>query len=174
MPKTYRNIPSEICQQDKYDGLDSCDQLCNLPNHRFSALLTLKFDRWSWQTKGNLFHAPRSYVCHFMAIRESKLPLSTGNAQFGSKLSNLRPVWPFEIWRTILENNRAPFLCPFKFRASFPSHLWIQTRFRVRIKFGPCDLEIWRMTLENNMAPLLYPFELFRIIPYPSGDLTHS
>ena len=69
-----------------------------------------------------------------------------------------------EIWRTILQNNRAPLLCYFKLCAAFRSHWWIQTGVTVRkipiwVKFRrylePCDLEIWRMTLQNNRAPLL-------------------
>ena len=74
-----------------------------------------------------------------------------------------------EIWRMTLKNNRAPFLCCFKFCASFHSHHWIQTGVRVRkhliwVKneqfFEPCDLEIWRMTLKNNRAPLLSNIKL--------------
>ena len=69
-----------------------------------------------------------------------------------------------EIWRTILQNNRAPLLCYFKLCAAFRSHWWIQTGVTVQkipiwVKFRrylePCDLEIWRMTLQNNRAPLL-------------------
>ena len=40
-----------------------------------------KFDGWHRKKIiGNIFHAPRRYVCHFIAIREFKLDLSSGNA----------------------------------------------------------------------------------------------
>ena len=45
------------------------------PNHPF------------WKTIGNLFHAPRSYGCHFVDICEFKLQLPTGNAPIGDKSS---------------------------------------------------------------------------------------
>ena len=61
----------------------------------FSADVTLKFDRWPWKTIGNPFHAPKSYVCHFIAIHDCKLKLSSGNAQIGAKSSIFRPpvIW---------------------------------------------------------------------------------
>ena len=63
-----------------------------------------------------------------------------------------------EIWWITSENNRAPFLCCFRPRASFHSHQWIQTGVTVRKCqiwvtiddfFSPCDLEIWQMTLKK-------------------------
>ena len=52
----------------------------------FSAHVILKFDRWARETIGNLFHAPKSYVCHFIAIHVFKLELSSRNAQIGSQI----------------------------------------------------------------------------------------
>ena len=51
----------------------------------FFSCVTLKFDRWPWKTKGQLFYATSSFVHHFVAIGESKLELQSGNAQFGWK-----------------------------------------------------------------------------------------
>ena len=58
-----------------------------------SAHVTFKFDKWPWKTTEHLFHAPRSYVCHFITIYDFKLGLSSGNAQIGAKSSIFRPVW---------------------------------------------------------------------------------
>ena len=49
-------------------------------NIDFSARVTLRFDRWLRKTIGNLFRAPRRYVCHVIAIYEFKLELSSGIA----------------------------------------------------------------------------------------------
>ena len=43
----------------------------------FSACVTLTFDRWPQETTGNLFHAPKSYECHFITIHEFKLEPSS-------------------------------------------------------------------------------------------------
>ena len=51
----------------------------------FLSCVTLKFDRWPWQTIGYLFCATWSFVHHFIAINKFKLELQSGNAQFGSK-----------------------------------------------------------------------------------------
>ena len=59
-----------------------------------SDCLTLKFDRWPGKTIGNLFQAPKSFVCHFIAIHEFKLELSSGNTQIGAKSSIFQPLWP--------------------------------------------------------------------------------
>ena len=48
-------------------------------------LATLKFHRLPWKTTGHLFYTTSSFVHHFKAIREFKLELQSGNAQFGSK-----------------------------------------------------------------------------------------
>ena len=62
------------------------------PNHRFVTRMTLKFDGWPRKTIGHLFHAPRSYMCHFIATCEFKLGLQSENPQFGLKLAILSPV----------------------------------------------------------------------------------
>ena len=56
--------------------------------------VTLKFDGWPWKTIGHLFSATSSFVHHFVAIRDSKLEIQSGNAQFGSKSSIFLAVWP--------------------------------------------------------------------------------
>ena len=60
----------------------------------FLSRMTLKFDEWSWKTIGHLFCATSSFMHHFVAISEFKLELQSGNAQFGSKSTIFRPVWP--------------------------------------------------------------------------------
>ena len=63
----------------------------------FVACVTLKFDRWPWETIGHLFYATLSFVHHFIAIGEFKLKLQSGNSQFGSILAILWPAWPWNL-----------------------------------------------------------------------------
>ena len=104
----------------------------------YSAPVTLKFDRWPLETIGNIFHASKSYVCHFIAIHEFKLELLSGKNSNQRKIINfLAPVtlkferWPWKIIRHL-------FYAILSFVHQFCSHLWIQVR--------KCDLEIWQMT----------------------------
>ena len=46
------------------------------------------------KTIGHLFNDTSSFVHHFVAIGDSKLELQSGNAQFGSKSTMFRAVWP--------------------------------------------------------------------------------
>ena len=43
---------------------------------------------------GHLFYATSSFVHHFITIGEFKLKFKCGNAQFGSKSTIFRAVWP--------------------------------------------------------------------------------
>ena len=54
----------------------------------------LKFDGWPWKTIWHLFYVASSFMHHFVAIGEFKLELQSGNAQFGSKSTIFRAVWP--------------------------------------------------------------------------------
>ena len=117
-------------------------------------LVTLKFDGWPWKTIGHLFNAASSFVHHFVAIGDSKLELQSGNAQFGSKSTIFRAVWPCNLTYD-LENNRAPLLYYFKLYASFHSHRWIQAGVTVRkrpiwIKIIDC---FSRVTLQFDVWP---------------------
>ena len=60
----------------------------------FLSYVTLKFDGWPWKTIRHLFNATSSFEHHFVAIGDSKLELQSGNAQFGSKTTIFRAVWP--------------------------------------------------------------------------------
>ena len=60
----------------------------------FFSCMTLQFDVWPWKTIGHLFYATSSFVHHFVAIGGFKLEIRSGNAQFGSKLTIFRAVWP--------------------------------------------------------------------------------
>ena len=64
-----------------------------------------------WMTSkkiiGNIVHAPRRYVCHFIAIREFKLDLSSGNVLVGAKSSIFRPVWPWNLMKNKTKQNKA-------------------------------------------------------------------
>ena len=63
----------------------------------FSARVTFKFDRWPQETIGNLFHGPKSYASHFIAIHEFKLEMlkSEPNHWFFSPCD--LEMWPSEI-----------------------------------------------------------------------------
>ena len=63
----------------------------------FSPCVTLKFKKKKKKKKktGHLFHAHRSYGCHFITIHEFKLELLSGNTTIGTKLSSFQSVWPW-------------------------------------------------------------------------------
>ena len=78
-------------KQGKSEGFESCDRPI-VRNHpiwiKISYVLyrvTLKFDGWTWKTRGHLSFAVSSFVQHFIAIGEFKLELQSGNAQSRSK-----------------------------------------------------------------------------------------
>ena len=65
-------------------------ELCDLEIWR----MTLKNNRaplqWPWKTTSSFGH-------HFVAIGDFKLELQSGNAQFGSKSTIFRAVWPWNL-----------------------------------------------------------------------------
>ena len=63
----------------------------------FLSRMTFKFDEWHWKTIGHLFYATSSFMHHFVAIGEFKLELQSGNAQFGSKSTIFRAMWPWNL-----------------------------------------------------------------------------
>ena len=63
----------------------------------FLSRMTLKFEEWPWQIIGHLFYATSSFMHHFVAIGEFKLESQSGNAQFGSKSTIFRTVWPWNL-----------------------------------------------------------------------------
>ena len=63
----------------------------------FFSRVTSQFDVWPWKTIGHLFYASSSFVHHSVAIGEFKLELQSGNAQFGSKSTIFRAVWPWNL-----------------------------------------------------------------------------
>ena len=93
--------------------------------------MTLKFDRWLWNTISHPFYTTLSSVHYFKAMGEIELEVQSGNGQFGSTSETFVP-YDLEIWLMTLKNNRAPLLCCFKLCASFRSHWWIQTGVIVR------------------------------------------
>ena len=100
-------------------------------NRPFSSII-FKFNEWPCKTIRHLFYAMSSFVHYFKAIREFKLELQSGNAQFGSKSTTFFVLCDLEIWFMTLKNNRAHPLCYSKLCASFYSHWWIQNGVRVR------------------------------------------
>ena len=60
-----------------------------------SAHVTLIFGKWPQKIIGHLCHAPRSYVCQFIAICVFKLELCAGNTQIGAKF--FLSLWPWSL-----------------------------------------------------------------------------
>ena len=53
---------------------------------------------WSQlKTIGHLYYSSSSSMHHFVAIGEFKLEVQSGNAQFGSKSTIFRAVWPWNL-----------------------------------------------------------------------------
>ena len=59
--------------------------------------MTLKFDISPWKIIGHLFYATSSFVLDSVAIRGFKLKIQSRNAQFRSKSSIFRPMWPWNL-----------------------------------------------------------------------------
>ena len=80
-------------------------------NPYFTECVTLKFDGWPYITTWNIFHAPWSYVCHFIAICKFRLYTWSGNAQIGAKSSNfwLGVLLVTGTWRTPRVRNSSLF-----------------------------------------------------------------
>ena len=112
----------------------------------FFSCVTFKFDVWPWKTIGHLFHATSSFVHHFVAIGDFKLEIQSGNAQFGSKLTIFRAVWPCNLMYDLEQGKSEGFDS-----CDRPSYLKLDSN---RQFFRLCDREIWWMTSKNNRALL--------------------
>ena len=110
----------------------SSETLNSRQNRRFLSCVTLKFDEWPWRTIGHLFYVSSSLVHRFIAIREFKHELQSGDAKFGSKLMIFCSVWPWNLRKMSFKNNKAPLLYYFKLCVLFCSRRWIQTGVTVR------------------------------------------
>ena len=118
----------------------------------FFSRVTLQFDMWTWKIIAHLFYATSSFVHHFVAIGEFKVEQQSGNAQFGSKSTIFRAVWPWNLTYDLEQGKSEGFDS-----CDRPSNLKLDSN---RQFFSPCDREIWRMTLQYNRAPLLCYFKL--------------
>ena len=72
----------------------------NLGQNRrfFLSRVNLNFYRWPWKTIGHLFYATPSFVLHFIAIREFKMELQSGNTKFGSKSVIFCVLCDLDLW----------------------------------------------------------------------------
>ena len=87
-----------LTEQGKSEGFDSCDRPSYLIQIiDFSACVTMKFDGWPRKIIGHLFYITSSFVHHLKTLRELKLELLSGNAQFESKSAIFCPVWPWNL-----------------------------------------------------------------------------
>ena len=135
----------------------------------FFSRVTLQFDVWPWKTIGHLFYSTSSFVHHFVAIGVFKLELESGNAQFGSNLTILRAVWPWNLTDDLeKQKGTSSMLVQALCIISEPlvNSNWSYSPEtpnlgQIRQFLEPCDLEISRMTLKNNRAPLLSNIKLY-------------
>ena len=94
------NLTDDL-EQGKSEGFESCDWPIVRKRPIWVKIgdvlhrVTLKFDGWPWKTIGHLYYATSSSMHHFEAIGEFKLEVQSGNAQFGSKSTIFRAVWPW-------------------------------------------------------------------------------
>ena len=79
----------------------------------FFSRVTLKFDGWPSKTIGHLFYATSSFVQHFVAIGEFRLELQSGNAQSGSKSTNITRKLLSISFRFVLQNFTIPGHFPY-------------------------------------------------------------
>ena len=106
---------------------------------------------WPWNLMDDIekqYHTSLSFVHHFKPIGEFKLELLPKNAQFGSKLAILSPVWPRNLMDDLEQCKSEGFDS-----CDRPSNLKFDSNRRF---FSPCDIEIWWTTSKNNRALLLY------------------
>ena len=137
----------------------------------FWSHVTFKIDVWPWKTIGHLFYATSSFVHHFVAIGEFKLELQSGNAQFESKSTIFRAVWPYDLTFD-LENNRAPL---FYATSTFVHHFVAIGEFKLELQSGngQCGAKLTifcsRMTLQFDIWPWKSIGHLF----YSSSSFVH-
>ena len=98
----------------------------------FSVWLTLEYDGWPPKIIGNLFHTPRGYVCHFIAIRGLEAEVTISEMLKSEPNRLFFGPCDLAIWQMTPKNNRAPRLYYFKLCASSQRHRWIQTGVTVR------------------------------------------
>ena len=118
----------------------------------FFSRVTFEFDVWPWKTIGHLFYSTSSFVHYFVAISDFKLEIQSGKAQFGSKSTIFRAVWPCNLMYDLEQGKSEGFDS-----CDRPSNLKLDSN---RQFFRPCDREIWWMTSKNNRALLLYYIKL--------------
>ena len=85
-----------VIKQGKSEGFDSCDRPSNLTldsNRRFSARVTLKFDRWPRKTIGT-----SSILCQALCVIPN--PSMNSNRSYSPETLNSAtfcPVWPWNL-----------------------------------------------------------------------------
>ena len=108
--------------------------------------VTMKFDKWHWKTIGHLYYVASSFMHHFIAIREFKLKLQPGNAQFGSKSAIYCPVWPWNLmddpeqqYATSRKHHQALCIIP----SSYVNSNWSYSPETPKLGYDLCDLDLW-------------------------------
>ena len=101
----------------------------------------------------NLFHAPRSYVCHFVVIHKFKLELSFGNAKIGAKSLFFDPC-DLQIWWMTSKKKHL-----FYATSSFVHHFEAIGEFKLELQSGnthfgsksSIDLPIWPWNFAEDL-----------------------
>ena len=177
----------------------SPETLTSGQNWRFLSGVTLNFDGWPWKTKGRLFFATSSFTHHFVAIREFKLELQSGNVQFGSSMMTWSdgnifrvtgPLWGGIHWSLVNSPHKDQGVGALMFSLICSwTNGWVNNRdagdvrrhcayygvslFKLTI-FVLFDLEVWRMTLKNNRAPMPHQALCMISSPYINSNWSYG
>ena len=143
-------IISKRCMNSNWSY--SPETLNSVQKRRLLSRETLKFDRWPWKTIGHLFNIASSFVHHFIAIREFKLELQSGNVQFGAKSLFFWAVWPRKFEDDIEKQSLA-----------YHHHMWIQTGVMVQKRLNwvltsvtlSFDLWLWPVAWTSLLSVLI-------------------
>ena len=126
-------------------------------NTQFGSKSTIFQILWPWNLTDYLekkirhfFYATSSFEHHFIVIGEFKLKLQSGNAQFGSKSTIFRDVWPWNLTDDLeTQQGTSPkqhqALCIIS--SPYVDSTWSYGPETAKWGFDFCDLEFWPLTL---------------------------
>ena len=111
----------------------------------FWSRVTLKLDGWPWKAIGHLFNAISSFGHHFVAMGDFKLEIQSGTAQFGSKSTIFRAVWPCNLTDDLekqqgTSSKQHQAVCIIS--SSYVNSNWSYIPETVKLGFDLCDLDL--------------------------------
>ena len=131
----------------------------------FLSGVTLKFDGWSWKSKGHLFYITSSKPS-FQSHGCRQTGATVRKRSIRVKIGIFSPC-DLEIWQMTLKNNRALIHLSYA-ASSFVRHFVAIDEFKLELGSGNTQsgsrstsfLAAWRMTLKNNRQPVLSNIKL--------------